>query len=127
MSAFAEAVAVLGSQGVPVIPTRQDSPSRPLVFHPDNFGVRASQKVANDPKFSNANAAIWAGKRAKLTVVDVDSADPCHFADAITIFGDSPLKVQTPSGGWHLYFQHAGERRRIRPFGKALPLDVLGS
>jgi hypothetical protein len=126
MSLFFEAVALLSGQGVAVIPTRHDSPAVPLVKRPAAFGVPASRTLAANPKFNHANAAIWTGAHSKLTIVDIDSTDPNHAAEAIAAFGDTPLKVRTPSGGLHLYFRYTGERRRIRPFGRSLPLDVLG-
>jgi hypothetical protein len=127
MGAFSAAVEIFTMQGVGVIPTRQETPAVPMVKHPDRFGVPASRRLAADPRFADANAAIWAGSHSRLTIVDVDSSDPAHVAEAIKAFGDSPLKISTPSGGLHLYYRHAGEPRRIRPFGKSLPLDVLGS
>ena len=59
--------------------------------------------------------------------MEVVSIDPAHTADAIRTFGETPLKVATPSGGLHLYYRYAGEQRSIRPFGKTFPLDVLGN
>jgi hypothetical protein len=126
MSAFAEALEIFAGQNIPVIPTRGDAPHKPMVLHPDKFGVQATVKLGGNPKFIAANAAIWTGPRSRLTVVDVDSPDPAVTAEAIKIFGDSPLKVRTPSGGVHLYFRNGGEGRRCRPFGRGFPLDVLG-
>lgn len=127
MSAFAEAFASFGAQGIAVIPTRADIPSKPLVLRPDRFGVRASGKLLDRPAYANANAAFWTGKRAGLTIVDIDSADPDAEREARKRFGDTPVSAKTPSGGTHLYYRHGGEGRRIRPFGDSLPLDVLGN
>lgn len=127
MGAFTTAVEIFGAQGVGVIPTRRETPAVPMVRHPDRFGVRASLRLAENPRFQEANAAIWAGRHSRLTIVDIDSSNTRHVVEAIKVFGDTPLKVSTPSGGMHLYYRHAGEQRRIRPFGKDLPLDVLGS
>ena len=125
--AFAEAVEVFSAQGIGVIPTGPDKPSMPMVRNPASLGVRASQTLVAHPRFAHANAGVWAGQRSGLTIVDIDSYDAGHVADAINIFGDTPLKISTPSGGLHLWYRHAGEGRRIRPFGRDLPLDVLGS
>jgi len=57
----------------------------------------------------------------------VDSAEPRDLAQARELFGETPVTAITPSGGAHLYYRHNGEGRRIRPFGKALPVDILGS
>ncbi|HEV2680920.1 MAG TPA: bifunctional DNA primase/polymerase [Rhodanobacter sp.] len=117
---------MFGRQGVPVVPTRPDAPSMPMVTKPNRIGLRATRTLLHDPRYSSANAAVWLGPRARLTVVDVDSPDPKHLEASIAVFGDSPLKVQTPSRGWHLYFRHAGEGRRIKPI-PGLPTDVLGT
>lgn len=127
MGAFAEAVEIFTAQGIGVIPTRRETPAMPMVKHPDRFGVPASRRLVENPRFEEANAAIWAGRHSRLTIVDIDSKEPAHVAEAIKAFGDTPLKVSTPSGGMHLYYRHAGEQRRIRPFGKSLPLDILGN
>ena len=127
MAAFADMVEILGARGIAVIPTDPDTPSVPLVKNPEWFGIRASRRLLANPRFAEANAGIWTGERSGLTIVDIDSNHPRHATYAIQAFGDTPLKVSTPSGGLHLYYRYGGERRRIRPFGKSLPLDVLGS
>jgi hypothetical protein len=126
MGAFAVTLPTFAAQGVAVIPTKPDAPSMPMVRNPAKFGVAACLKLANIPRFSDANAGVWAGGTSGLTIVDIDSTDPVHTADAIELFGDTPLKVSTP-GGVHLWYQHSGEGRRIRPFGKTFPVDILGS
>ncbi|MGC2415971.1 MAG: bifunctional DNA primase/polymerase [Stellaceae bacterium] len=57
-----------------------------------------------------------------LVVVDIDTADRAVL-DAVELrFGDTPLKVGTPSGGSHWFFRYSGERcRNLRP---ELPVDV---
>jgi hypothetical protein len=127
MGAFATAVEIFAAQGIGVIPTRHDTPAVPMVKHPDRLGARASRLLAQRQRFSSANAAIWTGPHSRLTIVDIDSADSDHITAAIRACGDTPLKVSTPSGGLHLYYQHGGEQRQIRPFGKDLPLDLLGN
>ena len=56
-----------------------------------------------------------------MTVVDVD--DPDQVDTAISLFGDTCIKVQTP-GGMHLYYRSRGESRRIRYQG--MQIDILG-
>lgn len=127
MGAFAEAFPAFAARGVALVPTLPDTPSKPMVLRPDRFGLRACSRLRDNPKYANANGAIWTGPKARLTVVDVDSPDPRIQADAIHQHGETPVKVKTPSGGLHLYYRHACETRRIRPHGPALPLDILGS
>jgi len=126
MAAFADMVDLLGRQGIAAIPTKPGIPSVPMVKNPGKFGVRASRKLLSDPRYMEANVGIWAGKQSNLTVVDIDSKDPACVEDAIKLFGDTPVKVATPSGGTHLYYRHGGESRLIRPFGRAFAVDVLG-
>jgi len=127
MGAYSQAVQVLAPLNLAVIPTCPDKPSVPLMRNPEKLGVPGSLKLAGNPRFERANAGIWTGHRANLTVVDIDSANPADVIEAVRRFGNTPLKVLTPSGGIHLYFRHNGERRKVRPFGSAVPIDLLGN
>ena len=98
---------------------------KPLVKRPDRFGIRASLKLVNRPRFAAANLGFWGGKRNGLTVVDIDAPGDDAIAAAIERYGDTPLKVRTASGKAHLYFRYAGERRSIRPI-EGEPIDILG-
>src|SRR5262249_29507804 len=53
-----------------------------------------------------------------------DTRDEAVVADAIKQHGDSPLVVMT-GGGFHVYYRHGGEPRKIRP-DPDLPIDLLG-
>ncbi len=127
MGAFAEAVEVFGEHGIAVIPTLPDRPSKPMVKLPEAFGVRGAKALVLNSRYRDANAAVVCGSRSGLTVVDIDSTDKAIVAEVLDRFGDTPLKAQSASGNWHLYYRHAGERRRIRALGKRLPVDVLGA
>jgi Bifunctional DNA primase/polymerase, N-terminal/Primase C terminal 1 (PriCT-1) len=75
-------------------------------------------------RFPQAAIGIVTGA-SDLVVVDIDSDDPAAWATVIELFGDTPLKIRTPSGGLHLYYRSNGERNRnLRP---ALPVDVKGT
>ncbi len=72
--------------------------------------------------------ACMAGKRNKLTVVDVDAhgtEGERLLDDAQRDYGASRFIVRTGSGGFHAYYRHNGEGRRIRP-DPLNPIDVLG-
>ena len=86
--------------------------------------IRAPYSAQLALKFADAIAAGFvAGRRNRLTIVDVDSTDHRLVDEMERLLGSSPLHVQTPSGGWHAYFRHDGEPRAIR----ALPyVDLLG-
>ena len=127
MGAFKIALEAFAAQNIPVIPTQPDDPKEPMVKRPASFGIPAIRQLAAQPKYHDANAAICCGERSRLTVVDIDSPDDADLHEVIDIFGDTPLKARTPSGGLHLYFRYGGEKRIVRPFGRELPVDVLGS
>jgi Bifunctional DNA primase/polymerase, N-terminal/Primase C terminal 1 (PriCT-1) len=95
----------------------------PAISHYARVGVDASQQLAI--KFAASTAAGFvAGRRNRLTVVDIDSHDEKLVAEIEGRYGPSPFAAQTPGGGWHLYYRHNGEARRIRP----LPdVDILGA
>jgi hypothetical protein len=71
-------------------------------FHGENIGIV--------PEHSN------------LTVVDID--DPKLIDDAVARFGDTPVRVRTPSGTLHLYYKSSGERTQNHIDG--LAIDVRG-
>jgi hypothetical protein len=73
-------------------------------------------------KHSSANIGTVTGSISGLTVVDIDSPD--YIETAISIFGDTPLKAQTPRGGMHLYFSYSGERS-VTGINRT-PVDIRG-
>ncbi len=127
MGAFTQAVAALAPHGVLVIPTSCDVPSRPMVKAPDKIGLATIRALAASPRFEGANAAIVTGARSHITIVDIDQPGEEAMRQAIQIFGETPLTVRTPSGGHHLWYRYAGERRSVRIRGLPLKVDVLGS
>jgi DNA-binding XRE family transcriptional regulator len=73
-------------------------------------------------QFPEANIGICCDLSG-VTVVDVDG-DGELVAKAIELFGDTPLKVQTPSGGMHLYFQNNGESCENLRNNHGLEIDI---
>ena len=126
MGAFQEIAPELGALGVPVLPTKETIPSKPMLKNADRLTVQAVAKLLKQPRFANANAAVPCGPRSGVSVVDIDSPDPVQLDAALHLFGETMLIGQTPSGGHHLFYKHAGEVRRVRPFGDDVPLDILG-
>lgn len=59
------------------------------------------------------NVGTVTGPASRITVVDLDPKgirDPKQMlADALARYGETPLIVETPSGGFHLYYRHSGE------------------
>jgi hypothetical protein len=62
------------------------------------------------------------GPPSGITVLDIDSKDERHLADALSKHGDTPYKVKTP-GGYHAYYKFDGEKRLIKPLANT---DILG-
>ncbi len=88
-------------------------------------GRKASAEWAT--KFADASAlGIVCGKRNRLTVLDID--EPCEnlLADALAMFGPSPLIARTASGKFHVYYRHNDERRKIKGVIEGRAVDLLG-
>jgi Bifunctional DNA primase/polymerase, N-terminal/Primase C terminal 1 (PriCT-1) len=98
---------------------------RPAVRGYPRIGLRASAELAS--KFVDATAlGFMCGRRSKVTVLDIDTSDERLLADALSRHGPTPIIVRTASGKWHAWYRHSDERRRIRPWGNDLPIDLLG-
>jgi DNA-binding XRE family transcriptional regulator len=118
---FAAAALDLAARGLAVIPLGGESGKKPLVAWAKwrrPAGKNFLQKLTD--KHGAANVGMICGL-SKLTVVDVDAAG---LADQMMErFGSTPLVVETPSGGRHLYYKSAGERSTdLRSEG--FPVDI---
>jgi hypothetical protein len=111
--------------GIPTFPVRIGSDKKPRTNGFLNVGIGGSRQLAI--KFPTDDAfGFVPGKRTRITVLDIDSISERERDDAFSRHGEPAIVVRTPSGGWHGWYRHAGERRRIRPWGPARPIDVLG-
>jgi hypothetical protein len=121
MSAFADLQRVYAEHQIATYPLTEGK--TPAIRGYASVGAGGSRQLAM--KFPTATAAGFiAGSRNRLTVVDIDSPDERLVGEIQDRFGVTPFHVLTPSGGWHSYYRHAGEVRRIRP----LPdVDILGA
>jgi hypothetical protein len=118
---FAALAPLYAAHGVATYPCRASG--APAATGYLRVGLAGSRQLAL--KFAEANAfGFRAGPRNRITVLDVDLADDRLLAEMCDRFGTT-LQVRTPSGGWHLYYKHAGEARRIRPM-RDVPVDILG-
>ena len=98
---------------------------RPAVRGYPRIGLRASAELAS--KFVDATAlGFMCGRRSRVTVLDIDTSDERLLADALSRHGPTSIIVRTASGKWHAWYRHNDERRRIRPWGDDLPIDLLG-
>lgn len=103
-----------------ILPNRK----KPKVSRADRIGLRYSAQLAL--KFPEADAfAFYAGPRSGITVVDLDTSDESMVGDVFAKYGPTSFVVRTPSrNGFHLYYRHGGEPRRV---GHGASLDMLGS
>jgi hypothetical protein len=99
----------------------------PMVSHYKRMGLQASRQMAL--RFRDApGLAAMAGARNRLTIVDIDergAAGERLLAGTQRQFGNSKLIVRTGSGGFHAYYRHSGEGRKIRP-DRRKPIDLIG-
>ena len=110
------------AHGIPTFPVTAEK--KPATRGYLRTGLRGSTELAR--KFPHADAFGFAcGPRSKVTLLDVDSADERALADALSIYGRTPLISRTASGGYHAWFRYNGEGRLIRP-APDKPLDILG-
>jgi hypothetical protein len=100
----------------------------PLVTNYQRMGLPASSQMAL--RFPDApGIAAMAGPRNKLAVIDIDergAAGERLLADVQRQFGVPKLVVRTGSGGFHGYYRHNGEDRKIRP-DPLRPIDLIGA
>jgi hypothetical protein len=99
----------------------------PMVSRYDRMGLPASKQMAL--RFPDApGLAAMAGARNRFTVIDIDergAAGERLLADMQRQFGNAKVVVRTGSGGFHAYYRHAGEGRKIRPDPRK-PIDLIG-
>lgn len=114
--------------GIPTFPfVASGERKRPLVRGYDRIGLPASRQLVMKG-LDGDGLACMAGARNKLTVVDVDARGAEGerlLADAQRDFGASRFVVRTGGGGFHAYYRHGGEGRKIRP-DPGKPIDLLG-
>jgi hypothetical protein len=110
------------AHGIATFPV--SSNKKPMVKHYSRFGLVGSTNIAR--RFADAPAiGLMCGKRNRLTVLDVDTADERVLADAVDRHGKTPIVIRTGSGHFQAWYRHGGERRLIRP-RPDVPIDILG-
>ena len=118
MGVFADHAALYTDKGFRVFPTGKDAGKVPLIRGWQKVGRKAAIALAK--QFPDANIGVIDGD--KVTRIDID--DPELIDGSIRRFGDTPVKVGTPSGGLHLWYAANGERRRTGLEGQKI--DLLG-
>ena len=123
MGVFSDWQPIYEAHGIPTFPVRvAGGDKKPAISgYLRVSGARAVGWSAS----SLANSFGFALKRARITILDVDTPDERVLADALDRHGRTPLLVQTGSGDWQAWYRNGGEPRRVRPWaGK--PIDILG-
>lgn len=116
---FAEAAPVYSALGLCPVPLGFDK--RPAVKHWHKFGPKTWEGLVE--RFGGYNVGAVNGREPlPITVIDIDHIDEREWCRER--FGDTPVKVRTPSGGEHWYYRSNGERRRVRFEGHKV--DILG-
>jgi len=120
---FASDAPDLAAHGLALIPVGGEDGKNPLIRWKNMrrpLGRAALIKMAE--QHGAENIGIVCGPSG-LTVVDIDRAD--LLAAMLERFGPTPLVIETPSGGIHLFYKGAGERcANLRSEG--LPVDIKG-
>jgi hypothetical protein len=126
---FATAQPKYAALGIATFPfdAREEIKRGPLVRNYKGMGLPASRQMVL--RFPDApGLAAMAGARNKFTIIDIDERGPAGerlLADVQRQFGNSKVVVRTGSGGFHCYYLHNGETRKIRPDPKK-PIDLIG-
>lgn len=112
--------------GIATFPVAADGGGKkPAVCGYMRVGPEASRQfVLKFP--ANDSFGFVCGRRNGITVLDVDSKDEGVLSDAISRHGQTPFVVRSGSGNFQAWYRHAGERRLVRPWGKEIPIDILG-
>lgn len=115
------------ARGIATFPLRSDDRKRPSVSNYHLMGLRASRQLAL--KWGDAEGfGCMAGSHNRLTVVDIDARGAEGerlLADVQREIGSSRFVVRTGGGGFHAYYRHNGEGRKIR-LDPRRPIDLLG-
>ena len=126
---FASAQPKYAALGIATFPfdATEEVKRGPLVRNFGKMGLPASKQMVL--RFPDApGLAAMAGARNRFTVVDIDergAAGERLLADVQRQFGNARVITRTGSGGFHAYYRHNGEGRKIRPDPRK-PIDLIG-
>lgn len=126
MGVYAEWQPRYAGEGVATFPLIiEGATKKPATKGYGRVGLKGSEQLAL--KFPEIDAfAFMAGKRNNITVVDIDAPDDEDLLrEVLRRYGDTPLISRTGSGGFHCYYAHSGESRKIR-FDPSVPVDMIG-
>ena len=118
---YANHAADYAEHGLIVFPTGKENGKIPLVKYWNKFGSNSWERYID--KYPSANIGIINGK-GKHPICAIDIDDPKLLQEAVDTFGETLIIIQTPSGGYHLWYSYNQEYRKIRFKGQEI--DVLG-
>jgi hypothetical protein len=125
MGLFAQWQPEYARRGIATFPVRiEGKDKKPAVSDYLKLDARTSQQLVR--RFGGYQAFGLALRPSRITVLDVDTTDERVLADAMDRHGRSPFIVRSISGHYQAWYRHNGERRRVRPWGADLQIDVLG-
>ena len=118
--------------GLAVIPCGGEEGKQPLVKHWQRWKYRPSaatlEKFAG--QYPDAGIGIVTGPASGVSVIDLDprndKAPKTLLEYALEMYGETPLIVRTPSGGWHLYYRYDQERSQTRLTGRGVDIKAAG-
>jgi|HubBroStandDraft_1064217.scaffolds.fasta_scaffold140750_2 hypothetical protein len=123
---FATAALQLHSYGLAPIPCSANDDGKSPGIRTRGWkappGAEVLRQFALD--FPRAHVGILTGL-SRVSVVDIDDAH--QVGDMIQRFGSTPLMIETPSGGIHLYYRASGERCANLRKPERLPVDIKGA
>jgi hypothetical protein len=107
--AFAVAAQDLRRHGLAVLPVGGIDGKTPLVKNWSRWRCTPGEGFVTKMvrQHGGANIGVVTGLSG-VTIVDID--DTAVLSTVIAQLGDTPLKVQSPSGAPHLYYRFSGER-----------------
>lgn len=127
LGAFAVSALSALEYGLAPIPCGGEDGKRPLIrgWQKRSYVPKRSTVLKLENRFPAANLGI-ACSSSGLVIVDVD--EPNIVEDALSRFGDTPLVIDTPAGGSHLYYRShdAGCLSKNLRHSEGLSIDIKG-
>jgi hypothetical protein len=122
--AFAAAALQLRALGLAPIPCQGDDGKVPGIRTRTWKGAPKEETYRQlILRFPDENIGLLTGL-SRIFVVDIDEAT--MLAEMLRRFGYTPLMVETPSGGIHLYYRAHGEPCHNMRQSEGLPIDLKG-
>ena len=123
-AAFPSAAQRYFAAGLSVIPCMGKDGKKPLVswqkhqiIAPDERLIKAWIK-----RFPKANLGLITGSISNITVIDSDDPN-VKLQTLFKKYGETPIAIQSPRGGYHLYYKSSGEKSGQRIDGL---IDIRG-